>query len=150
MNNAELFDTHELITSKTAAETQSAIVTQLKSVQPFFQITRSEMAAEIFTIEATQEFSGGARRCVIVGGQSKDDETQIYFKVVEFKKVSFMDQPIAALVGAAPSKYTVLDPSQAQSNDKQRNQIIEGVTNVTARIQIAIGQTPVVQPAPPQ
>jgi hypothetical protein len=32
-------------------------------------------------------------------------------------------------------------PSQAQSNDKLKNQIVEGVSNVTARIQGAIGQT---------
>jgi hypothetical protein len=82
---------------------------------------------------------------VIVGGQSKDDETQIYFKVVELKKVGFMNQPIFQ-----PAEYTLIDPNQAQLSDKLKNQISEGVSNVTARIQIAIGQTPAVQPAPPQ
>ena len=123
---------------------------QLKSILPVFQIVRSETTGEIFVIEATQNFSGGQRRCMIVGGQSKDDETQIYFKVVESKKVGFMDQPIGALVGAMPSKYTLIDPGQLQAGDKLKNQIAEGVSNVTARIQIAIGQTPAVQPAPPQ
>ena len=147
-----LFDSHELKTDKPAAETQEAIETQLKVPPQPFQVVRSEMTGEIFITEATQEFSGGSRRCMIVGGQSKDDETQIYFKVVESKKVGFMDQPIGALVGAMPSKYTLIDSSQLQPNDKLNAQIAEGVSNVTARIQIAIGQAPTLplQPAVPQ
>jgi tetratricopeptide (TPR) repeat protein len=152
LNGAALFESHELKTDKPAAETQTAIETRFKSVPPAFQIVRSEMTGEIFITEATQEFSGGSRRCMIVGGQSKNDETQIYFKVVESKKVGFMDQPIGALVGAMPSKYTLIDPSQLRPDDKLNAQIAEGVSNVTARIQGAIGQTPApaVQPAVPQ
>jgi hypothetical protein len=149
LNGAALFESHELKTSKSATETFSAIETQLKSVPPSFQIVRSETTGEIFVIEATQDFSGGSRRCMIVGGQSKDDETQIYFEVVESKKVGFMDQPLGALVGAMPSKYTLIYPSDLQTNVKLKNQITEGVSNVTARIQSAIGQTPEVQSAVP-
>ena len=90
---------HELKTTKSAAETHSAIEAQL-TMPPAFKITQSDMAGEIFTIDATQNFSGGSRQCVIVGGQSKNNETQIYFKVVESKKVGFFNQPIGALVGA--------------------------------------------------
>jgi hypothetical protein len=147
LNGAALFESHELTTDKPAAQTQTAIETQLKSTPPSFQIVRSAMTGEIFVIEATQEFPGGSRRCMIVGGQSKDDETRIYFKVVESKKVGFMDQPLGALVGAMPAKYTLIYPSQLQPNDKLKNQIAEGVSNVTARIQVAIGQAPAVQPA---
>jgi tetratricopeptide (TPR) repeat protein len=152
LEGASYFESYELKTGKTAAETHAAIEMQLKSTPPVFQIVRSETTGEIFVIEATQNFSGGQRRCMIVGGQSKDDETQVYFKVVESKKVSFMDQPLGALVGAMPSKYTLIDPGQLQAGDKLKNQIADGVSNVTARIQFAIGQTPApaVQPAPPQ
>jgi hypothetical protein len=143
LDGAALFESHELKTSKPATETFSAIETELKSVPPSFQIVRSETTGEIFVIEATQEFSGGSRRCMIVGGQSKDDETRIYFEVVESKKVGFMNQPLGALVGAMPSKYTLIYPSNLQSNDKLKNQIAEGVSNVTARIQGTIGQAAV-------
>jgi hypothetical protein len=135
-----LFESHELITGKPAAETHAAIELQLTSVEPIFKMIRSTLTNEIFRIEAVQQFSGGERRCEIVGGQSKDDETQIYFKVVELKKVGFMKQPIGSWWGDLPSEYTLINPSQAQLSDKLKNQIAEGVSNVTARIQIAIEQ----------
>ncbi len=142
VNDTDLFESHELKTSKPAADTHSAIVTQLISGQPSFQIVRSDLTNDFFRIVALQQFSGGQRRCEIVGGQSKDDETQIFFKVVEFKKVGFFDQPIGALVGAMPASYTLINPNLTQANDKLRNQIVEGVSNVTVRIQTAIEQTP--------
>jgi hypothetical protein len=147
LEGADLFESHELKTEKSAVDTQTAIETELKSVPPPFKILRSETTGEIFVIEAYQDFPGGARRCMIVGGQSKDDETQIFFKIVESKKVAFYNQPIGALMGTMPAKYTLIYPSDLQSSDKLKNQIIEGVSNVTARIQMAIGQTPAVQPA---
>ena len=110
---AELFESHELITSNSAVETHSAIETQLKSAPPFFQIVWTEMTNEIFKIEAKQQVSGGERICVIVGGQSKDDETQIFFEVIERKKVGFMNQPLFQ-----PTEYTVINPSQTQLSDK--------------------------------
>jgi hypothetical protein len=60
---------------------------------------------------------------LIVVGQSKDDETQIYFKVVESKKVAFYDQPLGALMGTMPANYTIIDPSR-QLSDKLKNQIV--------------------------
>ena len=66
-SEAALFESHELKTDKPAAETKAAIETQMKTVQPFFQILRSVMSGEIFQIEALQEFSGGQRRCIIIG-----------------------------------------------------------------------------------
>jgi hypothetical protein len=150
LNGAGLFQSHELTTDKPATETFAAIQTQLTTVQPAFQLIRSHMDGEIFTLEAYQDFSGGERECSIIGGQSKDDETQIYFEVIELKKVGFMDQPLGALVGAVPSKYRVIDPSKLAPDDKLNGQISEGVSNVTARIQIAIGQAPAVQAAVPQ
>jgi hypothetical protein len=151
ITGAAMFESHELTTSNPAVEVQPAIVAQLKSAQPTFQINSDETpATETFEIEATQVFSGGSRQCVIVGGQSKDDETQIYFTVVESKKVGFFNQPITSLVGATPLEYTLIDPNQPQLSDKLKNQIAEGVTNVTAIIQGAIAQTPATQPAVPQ
>ena len=149
LNGAGLFQSHELTTDKPATETFAAIQTQLTSVQPAFQLIRSHMDGEIFILEAYQDFSGGERQCLIIGGQSKEDETQIYFEVIELKKVGFMDQPLGALVGAVPSKYKVIDPGKLAPDDKLQSQISEGVSNVTARIQLAIGQTPApaIQPA---
>ena len=144
ISGASMFESHELKTEKPVKEVHAAITTQLQSVQPNFQVIRSALtpATELFRIEASQAFSGGSRRCVIVGGQSRENETRIFFTVLESKKVGFMSQPITSLVGATPLEYTLVDPKQPQLSDKLKNQITEGVSNVTARIQGAIGQTP--------
>lgn len=144
------FESHKLTTSKPAAETQSAIEAQLKAGAPSFQILRSEqLTNEVFRIEASQDFPDGSRRCEIVGGQSKDDETQIYFKVVEMKKSAFFNQPIGIMWHALPTHYDLIDSHQTQLNDKQKLQIADGVSLVTARIQMALGQTPPVIMLPP-
>jgi hypothetical protein len=110
------------------------------------------MANEIFKITASQEFPGGIRQCEIVGGQSKDDETQIYFKVIEMKKAAFYNQPIGSYWHALPANYELVNPNDPQLNDKLRQQIADGVSLVTGKIQTALGQTPpaAVQPAVPQ
>lgn len=151
ISGASQFESHELTTGKPVGEVHSAILAQLKSVQPFFKISLSELqpSLQAFEIDASQEFSGGSRRCIIAGGQSKDDETQIYFTVLESKKVGFMQQPITSLLGTTPLEYTQIDPTQPQLSDKLKNQIVGGVTNLAARIQAAIGQPPAEQPAAP-
>lgn len=149
---ASAFESHELTTGKSAADAQLLIEMQLKTEQPYFKVLRSEMANEIFKITANQEFPGGIRQCEIVGGQSKDDETQIYFKVIEMKKAAFYNQPIGSFWHALPANYELINPNDPQLNDKQRQQITDGVALVTAKIQVALGQTPpaAVQPAVPQ
>jgi hypothetical protein len=149
MGDTFSFESHELTTSKSAAETQLAIELELKTGQPGFQILRSDMTGEIFRIEASQDFLGGSRRCEIVGGQSKNDETQIYFKVVEMKKAAFYNQPIGSMWGALPTKYTLIDPNQSPLDEKQKKQIADGVSNLMGRIQMALGQTPPVTMQPP-
>lgn len=134
------FGTNELKTDKPAGEVKSAIIAQIASNQPPFRITRSDSPADqIFRIEAEETFPGGERRCVIVVGQSSENETKILFKVAEFKKVGFMKQPITSLVGVTPLAYTVINPNQPQMSEKSKEQIAEGVRLVTERIQCAIG-----------
>ena len=143
------FESHELTTSKSAEETHLAIELELKTGLPGFQILRSAMTNEIFWISASQDFPGGSRRCEIVGGQSKDDETQIYFKVVELKRSAFYNQPIGVILHTMPTHYDLIDSNQTPLNDKQKLQIDDGVSLVTGRIQMALGQTPPVTLQPP-
>ena len=139
IGDSALFESHELTTSKPVREVQSAFVTQSKTAQPPFQdIHYLQPAPETFSFEAGQVFSGGTRQFVIVGGQSKDDETKIFFKVVEFKKAPFYDQP---LLGSGSANYVLVNPNQAQSNEKVKAQITDGVRIVTECIQRAIGGT---------
>ena len=89
--------------------------------------------------------------CLIVVGQTKDDESQILFKVLEYQRHHHLDMnvpinqlPISEeLIPVSPSRFPVM-------TDKLKAQLQEGVSNVTAIIQGAIGQTPAVQPTPPQ
>ena len=146
---ASAFESHELTTGKSAADAQLLIEMQLKTEQPYFKVLRSEMANEIFKITASQDFPGGIRQCEIVGGQSKDDETQIYFKVIEMKKAGFFNQPIGSYWHALPTNYELVNPNDPQLNDKLRQQIADGVSLVTAKIQVALGQTPAATMQPP-
>ena len=143
VSGAAMFENHEVSTSKSVGEVHAAIVAKLQSAQPPFKIARSDLSPvpEISQINATQTIPGGARRCIIVSSQSKDDETRIYFVVLEAKKIGFMQQPITSLVGATPMEYTLINP-RGDLTDKQKTQISEGVSVVTSIIQSAIGQTP--------
>jgi len=141
INGADLYETHELKTSKPLKEVELAIVEQFGSVAPIFKLSHHESPTpETFQMDANQELSGGGRLCMIVGGQTKDDETQILFKVVEYKGEAVYKLSIGALLGVGPMNYTPINPSQTHLSDKQKNQLLEGARIVTEKIQRAIGQ----------
>jgi hypothetical protein len=150
VKGASLFESHGQTTGKAAGEVISSILEQLKSAQPAFIINRCELTppTEPFRVEATQPFSGGSRHCVVVVGQSKDDEARIFFTVVEYKKASLLEQPLTSLVGSTPMEYNLINPNDAQLSDKSRNQIAEGISLLTAIVQTAIGQPPPVATPP--
>jgi len=139
--DAALFDAHELKTSKPVFEAQSAIIDSLSNVQPVFHVTRSEPPApETFRIFASQEFTGGMRQCLIVGGRVNDDETQILFKVLEFKS-----HHSVTFTGGLTfnTDYVPVHPSRIpEFTDKLKAQVEEGTTIVTERIRQAVGQAP--------
>lgn len=149
VEDADLFDSHELKTSKPVKEVEVRIVDALRNVRPVFQVTRDvSPQPETFEIEANQELStilatsAGRRKCVIVGGETRDDETQIFFKVLEFKAEAVNKLSIGALIGTPVEvRYVPIHPPRLpQMSDKLKAQLQEGVSNVTARIQSAVGQ----------
>ena len=160
--DAGLFDEHELKTSKPFNTIGAAIALALKSGQPAFQITGiTTPQPETYQIEAAYEIEGflgagttsGRRRCVIVCGQAKDDETQIYFKVMEYKAKTTIKFSLANLLNTATTEnvnYTPIHPSRITMTDALQAQLTNGVQSVTERIQAAIGQTTAVQPTAPQ
>jgi tetratricopeptide (TPR) repeat protein len=142
-SDAELFESHELKSSKPVEQVQSAINSQLKGVQPVLQILRSELSeANIFRIDAKQEFAGGIRRCLIVGGQTKDDETEIFFNVQEYKTHHRVS--VEGLLNFTDNvEYIPVHPSRIPDmTDKLKVQVAEGTRIVTERIQRAAGQNP--------
>jgi hypothetical protein len=162
--DADLFDEHELTTSHPFKTVGAAIALALQSGQPAFQITATTSPQpETYQIEAVCEITGflgagttsGRHRCIIVCGQTKDDETQILFKVMEYKAKTTIKFSIANLLNTATTEnanYIPIHPSKIQMTDALRAQLTNGVQIVTERIQSAIGQTPAppIQTPPPQ
>ncbi len=155
IRDAQLFESHELKSAKPVQDVVAAIVSSLEQVQPPFKITDNiSPQPETFAIYATQKDTSiitttGYRKCLIVCGQASDAETQIYFENVEYKakhNVSLQGMALRdneTFVPLAPSRIPDM-------TDKMRGQIEIGVSNLTARIQGAIGQTPMAQPAATQ
>jgi len=119
----------------------------LLSVQPPFVYNVNDSPTPgIHEFAATQKFStgllsSGVRMCLIVVGQTKDDETQILFKVLEYERHHKLELTgpqnqltiDAELIPLVPSSFP-------QMSEQQTNQLKAGVQIVTERIQQAIGQ----------
>jgi hypothetical protein len=147
-SDVNLFETHELRTAKPVKAVQDAIVDALQK-RPAFRIRRNDSpVAESFVIVGEEEFtttlatSAGIRRCIIAGARTGNDDTQILFKVMEYKAEAVEKFSIGALIGAPASvNYIPIHPSRiAHMTDKLQAQLTEGVSNVTARIQSAINE----------
>jgi hypothetical protein len=156
--DASLFENQELKTSMPAQDVASAIVKSLQTVQPIFkiEINRSPKP-ETYCIVASQEDNGilsqsGRRQCIIVCGQTTDTETEIHYKDMEYKAKHNVTMP-GLLAFHDDLEFIPIHPSRIPDmTDKLKAQLQAGVSNLTVRIQGAIGQTPApaVQPAVPQ
>lgn len=148
-SDSELFSGYEFKTTKPVMEVRRAIVEAMKGQNAFRYTADIWPTLETFQLEATQEFqtvlatSAGRRNVIIVGARVKDDETQILFKVLEYKTEAQIKFSIGNLIGAPVAvNYVPLHSSRVPNmSDKNRVQLIEGLSNVTASIQFALGQT---------
>jgi hypothetical protein len=154
--DANLFDEHELKTSKPAKEAASAIASALLYVQPTYKINvNNSPQPETYEIVGMQDVSGvlvasGLRRCIIVCGQTTDNETEILYKVLEYGTKHNVSMP-GLLAFRDDVQYIPINPSKITNmSDKLKAQLQAGVSNLTVRIQGAIGQTKVNQSAAPK
>jgi hypothetical protein len=145
--DGKLFNEHELKTKKSYHEVQAGISEALLSVQPPFVYNVNDSPTPgIHEFAATQKFStgllsSGVRMCLIVVGQTKDDETQILFKVLEYERHHKLELAgpqnqltiDAELIPLVPSSFP-------QMSEQQTNQLKQGVQTVMERIQQVIGQ----------
>ena len=128
-----------LKTSKEPKDLELPLLGAIKEAPLKFDVTKYNEASDIFAIEAVHEFttaldtSAGRRQCVIVGSRTKDDETQILFKVLEFKVEAKEKFSIGNMLGA-PSEVNYLPIQASEQNEKLRGRLAEGVSNVTAAI----------------
>ena len=147
--DAGLFDQHEFKTTKPVGAVYPAILNALK-IPPAFQVVKNySPGPETYEIRFVQQFStfmgtsAGRRDCVIVCAQTKDDETQVLFKIVEYTTEAKIKFSIGNLIGTpAAVNYVPISASRiGPLSGKLQARLNEGVTNVTARIQGVIGQT---------
>jgi hypothetical protein len=147
-SDANLFDEHELNSSKPAGEVAAAIFQSLTTVQPTYKIIVDSIPKpETYLTIASQDDNGilsinGRRQCIIVCGQTTDTNTEILFKVLEYKTKHNVSMP-GLLAFRDNEEFIPINKSNiANTNDKLLAQLQAGVSNLTVRIQGAIGQTP--------
>ena len=146
--DANLFDEHELKTGKPVKEAASAIASALMYAQPTYNLViNNSPKPETYEIVGMQDLSGviaasGQRRCIIVCGQTTDSETEILYKVMEYEAKHNVSMR-GLLAFRDDIDYIPIHPSTITNmTDKMKAQLQAGVSNLTVRIQGAIGQTP--------
>ncbi len=147
--DSKLFDDHELNTSMPVADVESAIFQAMQTVQPTYLMGVKRLPKpETYLITASQDDYGilsinARRECIIVCGRTTDDNTEILFKVLEYKAKHNVSMP-GLLAFKDDESFTPINKSNiTDMNDKNLAQLQAGVSNLTVRIQGAIGQTPV-------
>ena len=140
-SNAPLFETHDLQAALPASQVEASIRRELQAM-PAFNVMRIKVyAPEAFALSAHQEVPGGSRTCVIAGAQTGDNNTQIFFKVMEYRKktsVSFQGQLTFG------TSYEPLDSSKiGELTERQKTQLNEGAVMVEERIRRAVAQAQV-------
>jgi len=130
--DANLFESHELTTGKPVKEAETAIAKSLGGLFYSYKITQEiNPSPETFVLQGETLFIGGTRHCIIVGGQTTDSETKIYFVVLEYKthhRITFE----GGLTDY--EEHIPIHASRMEMTEKLKAQIIEGVKAVTDRI----------------
>lgn len=147
-DDAALFESSEIKTTKPAKDVEAAIATALRDGQPSFNVTSdTSPEPETYSIQAVQEFntalatSAGRRQVFIVVGQSKLDETQIFFKVLEYKTEAVNKFSIGNLIGTPVAvNYVPLHSSRVTMTEANQARVAEGVQLIKDRIKQAIGE----------
>jgi tetratricopeptide (TPR) repeat protein len=154
--DSKSFDEHDFKSKISAVQVASGIAGALLSTQPPFVINRNDSPTpDIYLVVATQKFSngflsGGERKCLIIVGQTKDDESQILFKVLEYQRHRSLDTSVPITQLPISEKLIPLTSARfPEMTAKVQAQLQAGVSNVTAIIQGVVGQVPTtaVQPA---
>ena len=143
--DAGLFESHEFRTDKPAGAVVLAVVSAMTNGFSAFQLVKTDSPEpDTYEVVARQSFSlgilGGTERdCIIVVGQAKDDETQIWFKVLEYE-VQHSEVASGLLKYSDVKQLVPISPSRTQMNELLATRVRQGVQMVTERIGKAIGQ----------
>lgn len=138
--NSPQFAQHELVTTKDVTVVGEAIKQALFNGQPSFEIVRFERPRpDIFGLQARQRVGMGYRDCLIVGGQIRENKTQILFKVLEYEQPPELNLLVGLLTVSGGVKITSQDPNVANEKvERFQVRVKEGVQIVRERVQRAI------------
>jgi hypothetical protein len=129
-----------LHTIKAARDVGPALNNALTNGPSAWVVTRFDFPLQdIFILEAKQSFFGGLRRCIIIGGQAKPDETQIWFKVLEYEtKHTIVAQSLLNISDNV--QYNLVIPSASDQNDFRQHWISDGIQMISDRIHQVTGE----------
>jgi hypothetical protein len=138
--NNESFLRQDLMATNAANSAATAIKSALVGGQPAFEIVKYEWPqADTFTIQARQRIGVGYRECLIVGGQVKDQELQIHYKVFEYENPPDLNLLNGFLTSTSSLTITSQDPNvEKRKAEKFQERIKDGIKIVKERIQTAL------------
>ena len=131
--DSDLFESHEVKVGKSIREVHLSVANALRNEQPAFVVMQHEtQEPDTFAMEAKQQWQGGARICLIAGGQTGDYESQILFKVLEYKTEAANKFSIGALLNTPVEvNYIPIHPSRIpQMTDTLQAQVRDGIRMV--------------------
>ncbi len=145
--DSSLFETRELKTTKSIQAVAAAIRDTFLS-EIHFKLTRDDSPKPgLYAFDAQQEImtymntSGGRRRCVVMLGQTKEDEIKVLFKIFEYKTEAVNKFSIGNMIGTPVAvNYVALDASKGTLSNDQKIQFAGGIHFITDRLQKAIAQ----------
>jgi len=143
-DGGDLFGRVELKSAKPLAEAEAAILRELEAGDPVFQVRKlTGSVPEAFVLEASFDapllsLKLGHRKCLVVGARTGENETQILFKVLDYKVEHKF--PEGASFGT-PATITLIPvhPSRMERiSGVYRSQLEKGEADITARIKRAL------------
>jgi tetratricopeptide (TPR) repeat protein len=131
--DADLFETKTITCKKGIKEIAEAVHEAMLKGKPSFEILKFEWPEpEVFVMDCKQKFLLGYRECLIVGGQTRNNEAQILFKVLEYEPHINLS---GLLTGSSGPKVTAIHASRIpEMNASQESRLKEGVAIATERI----------------
>lgn len=145
ITGAEYFETHKFLSKKRASEVRDAISRALEAPPSFTPMGRDPSPEGQFEMHGEQELmtafktSAGKRHYIIVGSQISESETEILFKVVEYRVEAANKVSIGNLIGTPVAvTYHPILATDMQNSEKLKKQVEDGLSDVMKRISSSI------------
>lgn len=141
-----LFETHTIVVKRKVKDVQDIVTRTLETDLSFRIKDVNSNLGEGFEILAEMEFLTtlktieGKRVCLIVGSQVTDEDTELIFKVLEFRTEPVNKFSIGNLIGASVAVIyrPIHKDSKAASDDKFQARLREGSEMLKKRLNVLL------------